>query len=35
MSKSYFLLKSEPKILSIDQQKSLGKKYSVWDGAKI
>ena len=34
MSKSYWLLKSEPDVWSIDQQKSVGKKGATWDGVR-
>jgi len=34
MPKSYFLLKSEPDVWSIDQQKKAGKKGSPWDGVR-
>ena len=30
----YWLLKSEPDVWSLDQQKRLGKKGSVWDGVR-
>ena len=30
----YWLLKSEPNIWSIDQQKNLGTKDSIWDGVR-
>ena len=30
----YWLLKSEPNVWSIDQQKNLGSKNSVWDGVR-
>ena len=31
---NYWLLKSEPDVLSIDQQKKAGKKGSPWDGVR-
>ncbi len=34
MSKSYWLLKSEPNVWSIDQQKKTGAKGSIWDGVR-
>ena len=34
MSKSYWLLKSEPNVWSIDQQKKAGVKGSPWDGVR-
>ena len=34
MSKSYFLLKSEPDVWSIDQQKKTGAKGAPWDGVR-
>ena len=34
MSKSYFLLKSEPNVWSIDQQKKVGAKGAPWDGVR-
>ena len=34
MSKSYFLLKSEPDVWSIDQQKKVGAKGAPWDGVR-
>jgi len=34
MARSYFLLKSEPNIWSIDQQKKSGTKGAVWDGVR-
>ena len=34
MSKSYFLLKSEPDVWSIDQQKKAGPKGAPWDGVR-
>ena len=34
MSKSYFLLKSEPDVWSIDQQKKAGDKGAAWDGVR-
>jgi len=34
MSKSYWLLKSEPNIWSIDQQKKAGTKGAPWDGVR-
>ena len=34
MSKSYFLLKSEPNVWSIDQQKKAGPKGAPWDGVR-
>ena len=34
MSKSYWLLKSEPDVWSIDQQKAVGKKGATWDGVR-
>ena len=34
MKKSYYLLKSEPDVWSIDQQKNAGKKGAVWDGVR-
>ena len=30
----YWLLKSEPNVWSIDQQKNLGTKDSIWDGVR-
>ena len=30
----YWLLKSEPNVWSIDQQKNIGSKNSVWDGVR-
>ena len=30
----YWLMKSEPNVWSIDQQKNLGSKNSVWDGVR-
>ena len=32
--KSYWLLKSEPDVWSIEQQKKEGKKGSIWDGVR-
>ena len=32
--KSYWLLKSEPDVWSIDQQKKEGKKGAIWDGVR-
>ncbi len=32
--KQYWLLKSEPDVWSIDQQKKTGKKGAVWDGVR-
>ena len=34
MAKSYFLLKSEPDVWSIDQQKKAGSKGAPWDGVR-
>ena len=34
MSKSYWLLKSEPDVWSIDQQKKAGAKGAPWDGVR-
>ena len=34
MAKSYFLLKSEPNVWSIDQQMRAGKKGAPWDGVR-
>ena len=34
MSKNYWLLKSEPNVWSIDQQKKAGAKGAVWDGVR-
>ena len=34
MARSYFLLKSEPSVWSIDQQKNSGSKGVVWDGVR-
>ena len=34
MAKSYFLLKSEPDVWSIDQQKKAGIKGTPWDGVR-
>ena len=34
MSKSYFLLKSEPNVWSIDQQIKIGSKGTNWDGVR-
>ena len=34
MKKSYYLLKSEPDVWSIDQQKNAGKKGAAWDGVR-
>ena len=34
MAKSYFLLKSEPDVWSIDQQKKAGVKGTPWDGVR-
>ena len=34
MSKSYWLLKSEPNVWSIDQQKKEGVKGATWDGVR-
>ena len=34
MSKSYWLLKSEPNVWSIDQQKKAGDKGASWDGVR-
>jgi len=34
MSKSYFLIKSEPDVWSIDQQKKAGAKGTSWDGVR-
>ena len=34
MTKSYFLMKSEPDVWSIDQQKKAGLKGSPWDGVR-
>ena len=34
MARSYFLLKSEPNVWSINQQKKIGTKGVVWDGVR-
>ena len=34
MAKSYFLMKSEPNVWSIDQQKKVGAKGAPWDGVR-
>ena len=34
MAKSYFLLKSEPDVWSIEQQKKAGEKGTTWDGVR-
>ena len=34
MKKQYWLMKSEPDVWSIDQQKSAGKKGATWDGVR-
>ena len=34
MSKSFWLLKSEPDVWSIDQQKKTGSKGAAWDGVR-
>ncbi len=34
MSKSYWLMKSEPDVWSIDQQKKAGSKGAAWDGVR-
>tara|TARA_B100000029_G_scaffold197119_1_gene195131 strand:+ start:19 stop:438 length:420 start_codon:yes stop_codon:yes gene_type:complete len=34
MNKNYWLLKSEPNVWSIDQQKKAGKKGIAWDGVR-
>ena len=34
MTKSYYLLKSEPNVWSIDQQKKAGSKGAPWDGVR-
>ena len=34
MSKSYWLMKSEPNVWSIDQQKKTGAKGASWDGVR-
>ena len=34
MSKSYWLMKSEPDVWSIDQQKKTGSKGATWDGVR-
>ena len=34
MARSYFLLKSEPDVWSIDQQKKAGEKGAPWDGVR-
>ena len=34
MSRSYWLMKSEPNVWSIDQQKTAGKKGATWDGVR-
>ena len=34
MSKSYWLMKSEPDVWSIDQQKKAGSKGAPWDGVR-
>ena len=34
MGKSYWLMKSEPNVWSIDQQKKAGVKGAIWDGVR-
>ena len=34
MKKQYWLMKSEPNVWSIDQQKTAGKKGTAWDGVR-
>ena len=34
MNKNYWLLKSEPDVWSIDQQKKVGEKGAAWDGVR-
>jgi predicted RNA-binding protein with PUA-like domain len=34
MKKSYWLMKSEPDVWSIDQQKAAGEKGACWDGVR-
>ena len=34
MARSYFLMKSEPDVWSIDQQQKVGDKGAVWDGVR-
>ena len=34
MKKQYWLLKSEPNVWSIDQQKKVGAKGATWDGVR-
>mgnify|MGYP000901325677 FL=1 len=34
MAKSYWLLKSEPNVWSINQQKKAGDKGATWDGVR-
>jgi predicted RNA-binding protein with PUA-like domain len=34
MKKSYFLMKSEPDVWSIDQQKKAGNRGAAWDGVR-
>tara|TARA_B100001063_G_scaffold131033_1_gene122505 strand:- start:37 stop:456 length:420 start_codon:yes stop_codon:yes gene_type:complete len=34
MSKNYWLMKSEPNVWSIDQQRKVGKKGAAWDGVR-
>jgi len=34
MKKQYWLMKSEPNVWSIDQQKAAGKKGATWDGVR-
>ena len=34
MNKSYWLLKSEPNVWSLDQQKKTGKNGATWDGVR-
>jgi len=34
MTKSYWLMKSEPDVWSIDQQKEAGSKGAPWDGVR-
>ena len=34
MKKQYWLMKSEPNVWSIDQQKDAGKKGATWDGVR-
>ena len=34
MGKNYWLMKSEPDVWSIDQQKQIGDKGAAWDGVR-